>query len=126
MSPDMARTADGVARFNRAVGNRVQGLFIPPPQQNQATGSKAKTKAGNKSEGTKPVRVQQTIDPVGLYRRQNRAMDRSHCARMPAGKGNQVLVGLFHCAKPLAQMRHGPLFEWDHRRHRPREYPRSG
>lgn len=46
-------------------GNRVQGLFIPPPQQNQATGSKAKGKTGSKSEGTKPVRVQQTIDPGG-------------------------------------------------------------
>jgi lipopolysaccharide export system protein LptA len=44
-------------------GNRVQGLFIPPPQQNSATGGAKKGKTG---QGTaKPTRVQQTIDPSG-------------------------------------------------------------
>lgn len=43
-------------------GNRVQGLFIPPPQQNQAGGAKSKGKSENKG-GEKPARVEQTIDP---------------------------------------------------------------
>ena len=43
-------------------GNRVQGLFIPPPQQNQAGGAKGKGKSENKGS-EKPARIQQTIDP---------------------------------------------------------------
>ena len=37
---------------------------------------------------------------------------------MAAGEGDQVLVGLLDRAEPLAQVRHRPLFEGDHRRHR--------
>jgi lipopolysaccharide export system protein LptA len=42
-------------------GGRVQGLFIPPPQNNPAPGSTKKGKA--EGQGAKPARVQQTIDP---------------------------------------------------------------
>lgn len=46
-------------------GNRVQGLFIPPPQQNSGTAAgKGKGKKAGSSE-EKPARVQQTIDPDG-------------------------------------------------------------
>jgi lipopolysaccharide export system protein LptA len=47
-------------------GNRVQGLFIPPPQQqnSKTTGGKDKGKKAESSEG-KPARVQQTINPDG-------------------------------------------------------------
>ena len=44
-------------------------------------------------------------------------MDRSDRARMAAGKGDEVLIGLFDRAEPVAQMRHRPLFEGDYRRH---------
>jgi len=44
-------------------GNRVQGLFIPPPQQNPAgAGGKGN---GKPEQPAKPARVQQTIDPNG-------------------------------------------------------------
>jgi lipopolysaccharide export system protein LptA len=47
-------------------GNRVQGLFIPPPQQQNsgAAGGKGKGKKAD-SPGGKPARVQQTINPDG-------------------------------------------------------------
>jgi lipopolysaccharide export system protein LptA len=41
-------------------GNRVQGLFIPPPQQ-QTKGAVDKAK----KEPEKPARIQQTINPAG-------------------------------------------------------------
>jgi lipopolysaccharide export system protein LptA len=41
-------------------GNRVQGLFIPPPQQ-QTKSAADKTK----KEPEKPARIQQTINPAG-------------------------------------------------------------
>lgn len=45
-------------------GNRVQGLFIPPPQpQNGTAAKKPKATAADKTEPAKPTRVQQTIDP---------------------------------------------------------------
>jgi lipopolysaccharide export system protein LptA len=46
-------------------GNRVQGLFIPPPQQKSGTAAgKSKGKKAESRE-EKPARVQQTIDPDG-------------------------------------------------------------
>jgi lipopolysaccharide export system protein LptA len=50
-------------------GGRVQGLFIPPPQQNPAPGSTKKGKA--EGQGAKPARVQQTIDPNGAQTTSN-------------------------------------------------------
>ena len=64
--------------------------------------------------------VQQPVDAVGFDRGEHGVVDRSHRARMAAREGDEVLVGLFHGAEPLAQMRHRPLFEGDHRRHRGR------
>jgi lipopolysaccharide export system protein LptA len=49
-------------------GGRVQGLFVPPPQQNPA-GSAKKGKA--EGQGAKPARVQQTIDPDGTQTSSN-------------------------------------------------------
>jgi lipopolysaccharide export system protein LptA len=50
-------------------GNRVQGLFIPPPQQNPPAAGGAKGKGKGKDKGktaeepAKPTRIEQTIDP---------------------------------------------------------------
>ena len=44
---------------------------------------------------------------------------------MTAGECDEVLVGLFCGAKPLAQMRDRPLFEGDHRRHGRLDTPKT-
>jgi lipopolysaccharide export system protein LptA len=49
-------------------GGRVQGLFIPPPQQNPSGGAK---KGKPEGQGAKPARVQQTIDPDGTQTTSN-------------------------------------------------------
>ena len=51
-------------------GGRVQGLFIPPPQQNSANGDAKKGKTAGR-EAAKPTRVQQTIDPSGTEKTSN-------------------------------------------------------
>ena len=45
---------------------------------------------------------------------------------MAAGEGDQVLVGFLDLAKPLAQVRNRAFFEGNNRRHRGREYARTG
>lgn len=50
-------------------GNRVQGLFVPPPQQNSTNGGTKKRKA--EDQGTQPTRVQQTISPGGTENTSN-------------------------------------------------------
>ena len=44
---------------------------------------------------------------------------------MTAGECDEVLVGLFRGAEPLAQMRDRPLFEGDHRRHGRLDKPKT-
>jgi hypothetical protein len=44
---------------------------------------------------------------------------------MAAGEGNEVLVGFLDHAEPLAQMRHRPFLEGDHRRHRREDKPEA-
>jgi hypothetical protein len=61
--------------------------------------------------------MEERFGAVGLNDCKHRLVNRGNRARMTARKSDQVLVGLFGSAEPLAQMRHGTLFEWDHRRH---------
>ena len=69
--------------------------------------------------------VEQSVDAVGLDRGEHRRVDRGDRARMAAGEGDQVLVGLLGRAEPLAQVRDRPLFERDHRGHGARGYARE-
>ena len=47
-------------------------------------------------------------------------------ARMAAGEGDQILVGLFDRAETVAQVRDGPFFEGDDRGHGRGRYASAG
>ena len=49
--------------------------------------------------------VEQCIEAVGLDRGEHGGMDRGDRARMAAREGEEVLIGLFRRAEPLAQLR---------------------
>ena len=70
--------------------------------------------------------VKQIVDAVRFQCGDHGLVDRSNGTGMAARKGNEVLVGLFDGAKPLAQMRKRLVLERDHTSHRGQFYARDG
>src|SRR4051812_9491437 len=62
--------------------------------------------------------MDEMIEAFRLDRRQHRLVDRGDRARMAAGEGDQILIGLLRRRHPGAQLGHRPVLEVDHLAHR--------
>ena len=62
--------------------------------------------------------VDEVVEAFRLDRRQHRLVDRGDRARMAAGEGDQVLIGLLRRRDLRAQPGHRPVLEVDHLSHR--------
>jgi hypothetical protein len=70
--------------------------------------------------------VKQIVDVVRFQSSDDRLVNRGDCTRMASGEGNEVFIGLFDRAEPLAQMRKRLVLEGDHSSHLGQFYARDG
>ena len=62
--------------------------------------------------------VDEMVEALGLDRGEHRLVDRGDRARMAAGEGDEVLIGLLRRRDPRAQLGDRPILEVDHLSHR--------